>query len=125
MSLILLYTTPVGTEAVMWALDGQGFLTQYTKVHRELYSNFTTRILPFYKNITVNVKRELRHGDKILLEIFTATLENAVRKLEWNDMEVKVDGRQLHHLRIADDIVLITSSISQGERIPTEFDETC
>ncbi|VDO66175.1 unnamed protein product [Heligmosomoides polygyrus] len=27
-------------------------------------------------------------------------------------MEVKVDGRQLHHLRFADDIVLITPSIS-------------
>ncbi|VDO73544.1 unnamed protein product [Heligmosomoides polygyrus] len=26
--------------------------------------------------------------------------------------EVKVDGRQLHHLRFADDIVLITPSIS-------------
>ncbi|KAK6736646.1 hypothetical protein RB195_019382 [Necator americanus] len=46
-------------------------------------------------------------------------------KLEWDDMGVKVDGRQLHHLRFADDIVLITSSISQEERMLTEFDETC
>ncbi|KAK6751551.1 hypothetical protein RB195_003136 [Necator americanus] len=42
------------------------------------------------------------------------TLENAMRKLEWDDMGVKVDGRQLHHLRFADDIVLITPSISQA-----------
>ncbi|KAK6748545.1 hypothetical protein RB195_001273 [Necator americanus] len=40
-------------------------------------------------------------------------------------MGVKVDGRQLHHLRFADDIVLITRSISQAERMLTEFDETC
>ncbi|KAK6761683.1 hypothetical protein RB195_022677 [Necator americanus] len=40
-------------------------------------------------------------------------------------MGVKVDGRQLHHLRFADDIVLITSSISQAERMLTDFDETC
>ncbi|KAK6742919.1 hypothetical protein RB195_010284 [Necator americanus] len=48
-----------------------------------------------------------------------------MRKLEWDDMEVKVDGRQLHHLRFADDIVLITPSISQAERMLTKFDETC
>ncbi|KAK6737550.1 hypothetical protein RB195_019949 [Necator americanus] len=37
-------------------------------------------------------------------------------------MGVKVNGRQLHHLRFADDIVLITPSISQAERMLTEFD---
>ncbi|KAK6763768.1 hypothetical protein RB195_024197 [Necator americanus] len=31
-----------------------------------------------------------------------------MRKLEWDDMGVKVDGLQLHHLRFADDVVLIT-----------------
>ncbi|KAK6765688.1 hypothetical protein RB195_025540 [Necator americanus] len=48
-----------------------------------------------------------------------------MRKLEWDDIGVKVDGRQLHHLRFADDILLITSTISQAERMLTEFDETC
>ncbi|KAK6739356.1 hypothetical protein RB195_021029 [Necator americanus] len=40
-------------------------------------------------------------------------------------MGVRVDGGQLHHLRFADGIVLITPSISQAERMLTEFDETC
>ncbi|KAK6755413.1 hypothetical protein RB195_014028 [Necator americanus] len=48
-----------------------------------------------------------------------------MRKLEWANMGVKVDGRQLHHLRFVDDIVLITPSISQAERMLTEFDEIC
>ncbi|KAK6750028.1 hypothetical protein RB195_002180 [Necator americanus] len=48
-----------------------------------------------------------------------------MRKLEWDDIGVKVDGRQLHHLHFADDIVLITPSVSQAERMLTEFDETC
>ncbi|KAK6734209.1 hypothetical protein RB195_017783 [Necator americanus] len=47
-----------------------------------------------------------------------------MRKLEWDDMGVKIDGRQLHPLHFADDIVLITPSISQAERMLTEFDET-
>ncbi|KAK6739387.1 hypothetical protein RB195_008083 [Necator americanus] len=115
----------VEMEAVVEALDNQGVPTQYIKVLRQLYSNFTTGISPFYKNIIIDVKRGVRQGDTISPKIFTATLENAMRKLEWDDMGVNVDGRQLHHLRFADDIVLITSSISQAERILTEFDETC
>ncbi|KAK6733122.1 hypothetical protein RB195_017094 [Necator americanus] len=55
----------------------------------------------------------------------TQYIKNAIQKLERDDMGVKVDGRQLHHLRFADDIVLITPSISQAERMLTEFDETC
>ncbi|KAK6766066.1 hypothetical protein RB195_025774 [Necator americanus] len=98
----------VETKAVMEALDNQGVPTQYVK-----------------KNIIIDVKRGVRQDDTISPKIFTATLENAMRKLEWDDMGAKVDGRQLHHLRFADDIVLITLSISQAERMLTEFDETC
>ncbi|KAK6726335.1 hypothetical protein RB195_004573 [Necator americanus] len=48
-----------------------------------------------------------------------------MRGLEWDNMGVEVDGRHLHHLRFADDIVLITSSINQAGRMLAEFDETC
>ncbi|XGW18238.1 hypothetical protein V3C99_002675, partial [Haemonchus contortus] len=41
----------------------------------------------------------------------SAALENIMRHLEWEDLGVKVDGRYLHHLRFADDIVLITPNI--------------
>ncbi|KAK6762527.1 hypothetical protein RB195_023303 [Necator americanus] len=68
----------VETEAVVEALDNQGIPTQYIKVLRELYSNFTTRISPFYKNIIINVSRGVRQVDKISPKIFTATLENAI-----------------------------------------------
>ncbi|KAK6736236.1 hypothetical protein RB195_019111 [Necator americanus] len=115
----------VETEAVVEALDNRGVPTQYMKVLRELYSNFTTGISPFCKNVITDVKRGVRQGDTISLKIFTGILENARRKLEWDDMGVKIDGRQLHHLRFADNIVLITPSISQAERMLTEFDETC
>ncbi|KAK6765596.1 hypothetical protein RB195_025483 [Necator americanus] len=115
----------VETEPAMETLDNRCVPTHYIRVLRELYSNFTTGILPLYKNIIIDVKRGVRQGDTISPKIFTTTLENAMRKLEWDDMGVKVDGRQLHHLRFADDIVLVTPSISQAERMLTEFDETC
>ncbi|VDO60988.1 unnamed protein product [Heligmosomoides polygyrus] len=40
-------------------------------------------------------------------------------------MGAKFDGRQLHHLRFADDIVLITPGISQAERMLADFDRVC
>ncbi|KAK6765694.1 hypothetical protein RB195_025544 [Necator americanus] len=47
----------VETEVVVEALDNQGVPTQYIKALRELYSNFTTGISPFYTNIIIDVKR--------------------------------------------------------------------
>ncbi|KAK6743147.1 hypothetical protein RB195_010421 [Necator americanus] len=72
----------VETEAVVEDLDNQGVRTQYIKVLRELHNNFTTRILPFYKNIIIEVKRGVRQGDTISPKIFTATLENVMRNME-------------------------------------------
>uniref|UniRef100_A0A0K0DJY0 Reverse transcriptase domain-containing protein n=1 Tax=Angiostrongylus cantonensis TaxID=6313 RepID=A0A0K0DJY0_ANGCA len=36
-----------------------------------------------------------------------------------------MDGRQIHHLHFADDIVLITPDISQAERMLADFDKAC
>uniref|UniRef100_A0A0K0CZN3 Reverse transcriptase domain-containing protein n=1 Tax=Angiostrongylus cantonensis TaxID=6313 RepID=A0A0K0CZN3_ANGCA len=48
-----------------------------------------------------------------------------MRTLEWDNMAVKIDGRQIHRLRSADDIVLITPDISQAERMLADFDKAC
>uniref|UniRef100_A0A7I4Y4C1 Reverse transcriptase domain-containing protein n=1 Tax=Haemonchus contortus TaxID=6289 RepID=A0A7I4Y4C1_HAECO len=96
----------VETEAVIEALGNQGVPTQYVRMLRELYNNFT--ISPFYKEVIIN-----------------AALENIMRHLEWDDLGAKVDGRYLHHLRFADDIALITPNIEQAERMLAEFDNAC
>ncbi|WKY01632.1 hypothetical protein Q1695_015557 [Nippostrongylus brasiliensis] len=88
-------------------------------------SGFTIVITPFYNNVRINVKRGVRQGDTISPKLFNASLETIMRTLEWDDMGVKIDGRQLHHLRFADDIVLITPSITQAERMLADFDHAC
>nr|CDJ83392.1 RNA-directed DNA polymerase (reverse transcriptase) domain containing protein [Haemonchus contortus] len=92
---------------------------------RELYDNFTTRISPFYKEVIINVNRGVRQGDTISPKLFSAALENIMRHLGGRDLGVKVDGRYLHHLRFADDIVLITPNIEHAERMLAEFDNAC
>ncbi|VDM59234.1 unnamed protein product [Angiostrongylus costaricensis] len=48
-----------------------------------------------------------------------------MRTLEWDNIGMKIDGRQLHHTRFADDIVLVIPSISQAERMLADFDKAC
>ncbi|KAK6760967.1 hypothetical protein RB195_022150 [Necator americanus] len=57
------------TEAVMEALDNQGVTTQCIKVLRESYSNFTSGISSFYKNIIIDVEEGVRQGDTITQNI--------------------------------------------------------
>ncbi|KAE9416522.1 hypothetical protein Angca_002587, partial [Angiostrongylus cantonensis] len=73
----------------------------------------------------IHVKRGVKQGYTISPKLFTAILENVRRILEWDNMEVKIDGRQLHHLRFPDDVVLITPNISQAERMLADFDKAC
>uniref|UniRef100_W6NHS1 Uncharacterized protein LOC100892795 n=1 Tax=Haemonchus contortus TaxID=6289 RepID=W6NHS1_HAECO len=79
----------VETEAVIEALSNQGVPTHYIKMLREHYDNFTTRISPFYREAIINVKREVRQGDTISPELFSAALEDNMRHLEWEDLGVK------------------------------------
>ncbi|EYC05064.1 hypothetical protein Y032_0084g1759 [Ancylostoma ceylanicum] len=94
-------------------------------VYKSSHDNFTTRISPFYDDITIDVRRGVRQGDTVSPKLFTATLEDVMRRLEWDNMAVRVDGRLLHHLRFADNVVLITSNISQAERMLADFDDAC
>ncbi|EPB66503.1 hypothetical protein ANCCEY_14407 [Ancylostoma ceylanicum] len=115
----------VETEAVLEALGNQGVPTQYIRIFRELYSNFTTRISPFYDDITIDIRRGVRQSDTVSPKLFTATLNHVMRGLEWDNMGVRVDGRLLHRLRFAHDIVLITPNISQAERMLADYDDAC
>uniref|UniRef100_A0A0K0DJA3 Reverse transcriptase domain-containing protein n=1 Tax=Angiostrongylus cantonensis TaxID=6313 RepID=A0A0K0DJA3_ANGCA len=109
----------------MEALDIHELLNQYIKILREMCRNFTTKKSPVYNDINVDVKRGVRQGDTISPKLFTATLQNVMRTLEWDNMGVKIDGRRIHHLRFADDIVLITPDISQAKRMLADFDKAC
>lgn len=67
----------------------------------------------------MDVKRGVQQGDSTSPKLFIATLENVMRDPDWEDMDVNVKGLQLHHLRFADDIVIIISIIGRSECWPT------
>ncbi|KAE9420705.1 hypothetical protein Angca_006400, partial [Angiostrongylus cantonensis] len=65
----------------------------------------------------------VRQGDTISPKLFTATFQKVMLTMEFDNMAVKIDGRKIHPLRFADDIVLITPDISQAERMLADFDK--
>ncbi|EPB75338.1 hypothetical protein ANCCEY_05552 [Ancylostoma ceylanicum] len=115
----------VETESVLEALGNQGVPIQYTRIFRELYSNLTIRIWSFYDDITIDDSTEVQQGDTVSPKVFTATAKDVMRKLKWDDMGVQVKDRLLHTLRFANDIVLMTPSISRAKRMVADFDDAC
>ncbi|EPB66606.1 hypothetical protein ANCCEY_14304 [Ancylostoma ceylanicum] len=67
----------------------------------------------------------VRQGDIVSPELFITALEDGMRSPQLEVMGVRIDGRLLHHLRIADDIVLISPSISQAGHILADIDDAC
>ena len=45
--------------------------------------------------------------------MFNAGLEEVFRRLEWQDVSLRVNGENINHLRFADDIVLISGDVSE------------
>ncbi|KAL6734038.1 hypothetical protein Aduo_004623 [Ancylostoma duodenale] len=116
----------VETEAVLEALGNHGIPTQYIKILRELHSNFTSRISPFYDDITIDVNRGVRQVDTVSSKLFSATFGDVMRRPEWDCMGVQVDGDlNIFAFRSADDIVLITPDISGAESVLANFDDGC
>lgn len=65
--------------------------------------------------------RKAPRGDTTLPKLLTVNLQSVIQSLEWDNIGIKIDGRQLNNLRFVDDIVLTTPSINQTEQMLTNF----
>ncbi|EYB87388.1 hypothetical protein Y032_0264g634 [Ancylostoma ceylanicum] len=54
----------------------------------------------------------------------SATLED-VGGLDENNVRLRVNGQRYNPLRFVDDIILVTPSISEAERMLTDVDDVC
>ncbi|VDO43143.1 unnamed protein product [Haemonchus placei] len=55
--------------------------------------------------------------------MFSACLEHVIRRCNWSNFGVNIDGVRLNHLRFADDIVLITDSPEHASEMLHRLDE--
>ena len=64
------------------------------------------------------LERGVKQGDPLALKLFTAVLENQMRKLKWETKYgINIDRQRLTHLRFADDIIHhYLTSVKFGQR---------
>ncbi|VDP56464.1 unnamed protein product [Heligmosomoides polygyrus] len=98
--------------------EAQGVPTLYIRVLRELCSGLTTKVSSLYNDVIANVNREV--DERVPYPWFSSAPHSktsfVVIQRQWEDMEVKDDGRQLHHL---------APSASQAEQMLAGFDRVC
>lgn len=104
--------------------------------HARIDSRYINLIKYVYNNATLHVKidedtrtnkikvtRGVRQGDTISPKLFTLALEDVFRTLDWESKGLNIDGRYLSHLRFADDVVLISSSVKELETMLTQLQQ--
>ena len=63
----------------------------------------------------------MRQGDTISPKLFTASLEDTFRNLNWEDKGIFINGRKLNNLRFADDVTIISESLVELETCLNEL----
>ena len=77
----------------------------------------------FHRPLTIPIGKGVRQGDTISPKLFTAALQWVMKSLDWDERDIRVDGRFLSDLRFADDIVIFSNSIIEAETMLKELDE--
>ncbi|KAK6730616.1 hypothetical protein RB195_007217 [Necator americanus] len=93
----------VETNAILSALVDQGVDASYVRTLVNCYERCTTRIQLFHRPLTIPIGEGARQGDTISPKLFTAALQWIMKSLSWEERGIRVDGRFLSNLRLADE----------------------
>ena len=109
--------------SVINALKQHGIENQYIEVLKYIYTNSSSQIISDRVSSNFKIERGVKQGDPISPNLFNAVLEQIFRKLNWDDKNVgvNINGKQLHHLRFADDVVIISETCEETERMLNEL----
>ena len=110
----------VQISAVMEAIRKQGIEENYVQVLEDIYNDGTATIVLHKESEKIPIRKGVRQGDTISPKLFTATLEDIFRSLEWDSKGININGEHLNNLRFADDIVLFSDS---GEDLQKMMEE--
>ncbi len=88
---------------------------------KDIYRDSTATIQLHKKSRKFPIRKGVRQGDTISPKLFTACLEEVFKKLEWDDMGLKIDGEYLNNLRFADDLVLVSNSGEDLEKMISDL----
>ncbi|KHJ80117.1 hypothetical protein OESDEN_20216, partial [Oesophagostomum dentatum] len=77
----------------------------------DCYTEATTTIKLFERELRIPIKRGVRQGDTISPKLFTTVLQYATKNLDWNEYGTRVDGKNITNL----DVVLCAKSQEEAQ----------
>ncbi|GJQ80327.1 hypothetical protein Trydic_g12209 [Trypoxylus dichotomus] len=63
----------------------------------------------------IKVEKRLRQEEMLSPKLFITVLQRVLKKMNWNNVAINVNEKQLNHLCFADDIVLIADKLSEAQ----------
>ena len=100
----------VEIPAVLEVIQHNGVDPMNINILKHIYQNTTSFIILHKVSEPFKQEKEVRQADCISPKLFTACLEQIFRKLNWEEMGIKIDGEMFNNLRLADDIVLASEN---------------
>jgi len=108
-------------DKVWKALLCHGVPDRLVALLQKIYNSANVYARVGRERVSIDVRRGVRQGDPLSPALFAAVVEEIFRNLEWEALGVNVDGRHLHHLRYADDIVIISHSAAEASLMLREL----
>ena len=94
----------------------------YVKILENIYKGATARVhLDNHVSEPFAKERCVRQGDQISPKLFTAMIEEILKKADL-DKGINIDGERLQNLRFADDVALVTKTKKGNGRTPEQTD---
>ena len=88
-----------------------------------MYTNLKARIVTNTEGRYFNINKRIKQGDLLSATLISAALEEILRRLNWENEGIKINGKILDNLRFVDDVELIENSIQLLEEMIDKLSE--
>lgn len=105
------------------SLKEQGVANVYIGLIESIYKGSNSRIKLETKGHSFPINKGVRQGDPLSPKLFNAVLEHVFRGLDWDNYGLNINGKQLNHLRFADDIIILEEDPKKLEHMIKDLDE--
>ncbi len=106
----------------LWgALKKQGVEIKIIEVIKTLYEQTTAYIKLDKKGREFKIGRGVRQGDPLSPNLFNSVLEEIFRKMNWQEMGIKINGEWINNIRFADDVVIIAKDTEELKKMSEEL----
>ena len=115
----------IEVKPIFHALENHGVDKAYLDIIKHMYCKATSVIFLHTDSEKFRLQRGVRQGDNISTRLFTSCPQDIIiGKINWKDKSFRINGKYLPHLIFTDDIVLITKSTSELQKMLPDFHET-